>query len=68
MAVIVEDDGPGISAEMRSQVPTRGVRADEACWHGLGLAIVRISPRRMAGRSCWTSRRSAVEGGDDLPR
>jgi signal transduction histidine kinase len=42
VAVIVEDDGPGISAEMRSQVPTRGVRADEAVpGTGLGLAIVR---------------------------
>ena len=42
VAVIVEDDGPGISAEMRSQVLTRGVRADEAVpGTGLGLAIVR---------------------------
>ena len=42
VVVIVEDDGPGISAEMRSQVLTRGVRADEAVpGTGLGLAIVR---------------------------
>jgi signal transduction histidine kinase len=42
VAVIVEDDGPGISAEMRSQVLTRGARADEAVpGTGLGLAIVR---------------------------
>jgi len=42
VAVIVEDDGPGISAEMRSQVLTRGVRADVAVpGTGLGLAIVR---------------------------
>jgi len=42
VGVVVEDDGPGISAEMRSQVLTRGVRADEAVpGTGLGLAIVR---------------------------
>ena len=42
VVVIVEDDGPGISAEMRSQVLTRGARADEAVpGTGLGLAIVR---------------------------
>jgi signal transduction histidine kinase len=42
VAVIVEDDGPGISAAMRSEVLTRGVRADEGVpGTGLGLAIVR---------------------------
>jgi signal transduction histidine kinase len=42
VAVIVEDDGPGISAAMRSHVLARGARADEAVpGTGLGLSIVR---------------------------
>jgi signal transduction histidine kinase len=42
VALIVEDDGPGISAAMRQHVLTRGVRADEAVpGTGLGLSIVR---------------------------
>jgi signal transduction histidine kinase len=40
--VTVEDDGPGLKAEMRRAVLDRGVRADEQSpGHGLGLAIVR---------------------------
>ena len=40
--VSVEDDGPGLAAEMREAVLVRGVRADEkAPGTGLGLAIVR---------------------------
>jgi signal transduction histidine kinase len=40
--LIVEDDGPGISAAMREQVLARGARADEAVpGSGLGLSIVR---------------------------
>ena len=51
VAVIVEDDGPGISAEMRSQVLTRGVRADEAVpGTGLGLAIVRDLTEAYGGK------------------
>lgn len=38
----VDDDGPGIAAELRDEVLRRGVRADEAApGSGLGLAIVR---------------------------
>jgi two-component system sensor histidine kinase PhoQ len=41
LCVVVEDDGPGISAEDRARVLTRGVRADENVpGHGLGLAMV----------------------------
>jgi two-component system sensor histidine kinase PhoQ len=39
--LIVEDDGPGISAADRARVLERGVRADEKVpGHGLGLAMV----------------------------
>jgi signal transduction histidine kinase len=39
--VTVADDGPGIAAEQRQAVLTRGVRLDEATpGSGLGLAIV----------------------------
>jgi signal transduction histidine kinase len=42
IAVVVDDDGPGLAAEMRTAVLQRGVRADEAApGTGLGLAIVR---------------------------
>ncbi len=51
VAVVVEDDGPGISAEMRSQVLTRGVRADEAVpGTGLGLSIVRDLTEAYGGK------------------
>ncbi len=40
--VIVDDDGPGLAADLRQTVLRRGVRADEAApGSGLGLAIVR---------------------------
>jgi signal transduction histidine kinase len=40
--LIVDDDGPGISAAMREPVLARGARADEAVpGSGLGLSIVR---------------------------
>ena len=42
LAIIVEDDGPGLSAEERMQLFQRGKRLDEAVpGSGLGLAIVR---------------------------
>jgi len=42
IAVVVDDDGPGIEPALRRAVLQRGVRADEAApGSGLGLAIVR---------------------------
>ena len=42
VVITVDDDGPGLAAEMRDTVLLRGVRADEkAAGSGLGLAIVR---------------------------
>jgi signal transduction histidine kinase len=42
LVLTVEDDGPGLSAEQRSQVGERGERLDETVpGSGLGLAIVR---------------------------
>ena len=41
IAIVVDDDGPGIALAMRDPVLQRGVRADEtASGSGLGLAIV----------------------------
>ena len=37
----IEDDGPGMPAELRAQGPKRGLRADESTpGHGIGLAMV----------------------------
>jgi signal transduction histidine kinase len=42
LVLMVEDDGPGLSAEQRTQVGERGERLDESVpGSGLGLAIVR---------------------------
>jgi two-component system sensor histidine kinase PhoQ len=42
LALVIEDDGAGISAADRERVLERGVRADEKVpGHGLGLAMVR---------------------------
>jgi len=42
IVVTVDDDGPGLAAELRDAVLQRGVRADEAApGSGFGLAIVR---------------------------
>jgi signal transduction histidine kinase len=42
VTIHVDDDGPGLAAEMRDLVLQRGVRADEAApGSGFGLAIVR---------------------------
>lgn len=42
LTITIEDDGPGLPAELRQQVLQRGVRIDEAVpGSGLGLSIVR---------------------------
>ncbi len=42
VSILVDDDGPGLPADLREKVLQRGVRADEAApGSGLGLAIVR---------------------------
>jgi signal transduction histidine kinase len=42
LRIVVEDDGPGISATDSARVLERGVRTDESVpGHGLGLAMVR---------------------------
>jgi signal transduction histidine kinase len=42
VAIVVDDDGPGLDPSMRETVLQRGVRADEAApGSGFGLAIVR---------------------------
>lgn len=42
VVIIVDDDGPGLAAELRERVLQRGVRADEeGAGTGFGLAIVR---------------------------
>ncbi|HEY1873710.1 MAG TPA: ATP-binding protein [Steroidobacteraceae bacterium] len=51
LCLIVEDDGPGISAENRARVLQRGVRADEKVpGHGLGLAMVHDTVDLYGGR------------------
>jgi signal transduction histidine kinase len=42
IAIIIDDDGPGLRADLRTTVLQRGVRADEqVAGTGIGLAIVR---------------------------
>jgi signal transduction histidine kinase len=42
IAILIDDDGPGLAEALRAQVMQRGVRADEAApGSGLGLAITR---------------------------
>lgn len=42
VAILIEDDGPGMSAEQAERALERGVRLDErGIGHGLGLAIAR---------------------------
>lgn len=50
LVICVEDDGPGISAEQRSDVLARGARLDESApGSGLGLAIVADLARLYGG-------------------
>jgi two-component system sensor histidine kinase PhoQ len=51
IAIMVDDDGPGIPADALRRVGERGVRADENTpGHGLGLAMVRDSVELYGGR------------------
>jgi two-component system, OmpR family, sensor histidine kinase PhoQ len=51
LAIVVEDDGPGIAPENRTRVVERGVRADEHVpGHGLGLAMVRETAALYGGK------------------
>ena len=51
LEITVEDDGPGIPAEMKARVLQRGERADESTpGHGLGLAMVQDSVALYRGR------------------
>ncbi|MBV8909244.1 MAG: hypothetical protein JOZ89_00640 [Gammaproteobacteria bacterium] len=51
LALTVEDDGPGITAEDRPRVLQRGARADEKVpGHGLGLAMVQDTVELYGGR------------------
>jgi len=62
MSLVVEDDGPGCSAEQLSRIARRGVRLDEATeGHGLGLAIADGIVRAYGGEMHFS--RSAALGG-----
>jgi two-component system sensor histidine kinase PhoQ len=51
LSLVVEDDGPGISAADRARVLERGVRTDEKVpGHGLGLAMVHDTVDLYGGR------------------
>jgi two-component system, OmpR family, sensor histidine kinase PhoQ len=51
LSLVIEDDGPGISAQNRARVLERGVRADESVpGHGLGLAMVHNTVDLYGGR------------------
>jgi two-component system sensor histidine kinase PhoQ len=51
MEICIEDDGPGIPADMIRSVLQRGIRADErTSGHGIGLAIVREIVHLYEGR------------------
>jgi two-component system sensor histidine kinase PhoQ len=50
LSIVVEDDGPGISAEDRIRIGQRGVRADETVpGHGIGLAMVQDTVEMYGG-------------------
>jgi two-component system sensor histidine kinase PhoQ len=50
LCIVVEDDGPGISAEDRIRIGQRGVRADETVpGHGIGLSMVQDSVEMYGG-------------------
>jgi two-component system sensor histidine kinase PhoQ len=50
LSLVVEDDGPGISAEDRARIGQRGVRTDESVpGHGIGLAMVQDAVEMYGG-------------------
>ena len=50
LCIVVEDDGPGISAEDRIRIGQRGVRADETVpGHGIGLSMVQDTVEMYGG-------------------
>ena len=50
LSIVVEDDGPGISAEDRIRIGQRGVRTDETVpGHGIGLAMVQDTVEMYGG-------------------
>ena len=52
VAILIEDDGPGIPADLRAELFTRGTRLDTTGkpGTGLGLAIVRDVAEIYGGR------------------
>lgn len=51
LGIVVEDDGPGISAENRARIGQRGVRTDESVpGHGLGLSMVQDTVEMYSGQ------------------
>jgi two-component system sensor histidine kinase PhoQ len=62
LSFLVEDDGPGISAEDRIRIGQRGVRTDETVpGHGIGLAMVQDTVELYGGTM--TIRSSSALGG-----
>ncbi|CAD5109405.1 sensor histidine kinase [Zestomonas carbonaria] len=65
--LLVDDDGPGVGAEQREDILSRGARLDEqVAGHGLGLGIVRDIVESWQGRlqlqdSPWDGLRVSVE-------
>jgi signal transduction histidine kinase len=52
VAIVIDDDGPGIAEEVRDRVPSRGVRADQAApGSGLGLSIAHDLALAYGGRT-----------------
>ena len=50
LRILVEDDGPGISAEDRIRIGQRGVRTDETVpGHGIGLSMVQDTVELYSG-------------------
>jgi two-component system sensor histidine kinase PhoQ len=50
LSIVVEDDGPGISAEDRIRIGQRGVRTDENVpGHGIGLSMVQDTVEMYGG-------------------